>query len=157
MIQYSFGDRWLDYTFRPKNIVDNHDKLAGDLKIPVHELVPEKTAAEKRAEKAQRIAEKDQEEWDDALAMHHCASGCGAIVEHECDSCLDCKMKLPGAYKANTVQGVEVRFKCDDSIGGCGEKQGLKTPGQLCSSCQRKRKAVSPAEFANMTGGMRVQ
>jgi len=157
MINYSFGPRWVDFTFRPLNIVKNHDKLAADLKIPVHELIPEPTHEDKLRAKAKRARDKEKEDRDDALALHRCTSSCGAIVEHDGDSCVDCKIKWPGAYEANTVRGLEVLFKCDDSIGGCGQKEGLRTPGQLCSSCQRKRKAVSPTEFANLTGGTRAR
>lgn len=61
MINLAFGKRWLNFTFRPKNIVENHDKLATDLKIPVRDLIPEMTAYEKRAAKAKAISERAQD------------------------------------------------------------------------------------------------
>jgi hypothetical protein len=41
MIEHAFSSRWFSFTYRPKNIVDNYDILAKDLKLPVRPLAPE--------------------------------------------------------------------------------------------------------------------
>ncbi len=166
MITYSFGPRWVDFTFRPLNIVNNHGKLAADLKIPVHELVPTQSAAEKRADAARRRNEKEAEEWIDYLDHHLCSGGCGTGVEKEGRVCMNCQMKWRGAYKVwdtrfkegDRRRTYEIFFVCDPDAGGCGKEVGrLTTPHQLCPICAQNRQAVGPAGFAAMTGGTRVQ
>lgn len=75
MIEYAFSSRWFTFTYRPKNIVDNYDKLAKDLKLPIHSLAPEPQKRELPPEthdassmvrkyKAEAEKEKDEFDWD---------------------------------------------------------------------------------------------
>jgi hypothetical protein len=129
MILYAFGDRWLCFTYKPANLIKNHDKLAKDLKIPVRTLPPEKTAFEKRLEKAQRIADKNA-----ALSVgrFECAGGCFGYVDIEGEFCEDCQSHL--------------------CTGGCGTIIAGQ-PGQICDRC---RSLVGTNEFARMTGAKAV-
>jgi hypothetical protein len=92
MMKLAFSDRWLKFTLRPKNLVDNADKLAGDLKIRVRELHPEKTAEEKRQEKAALQKEKDKAFWHEAGDIHFCTGQCGKQVDREGYMCPQCRI-----------------------------------------------------------------
>jgi hypothetical protein len=73
MIEYAFSSRWVPFTYRPKNIVDNYDKLAKGLKLPVYPLAPEPEKRElppdshdvsSMVRKYKAEAEKEKDEFD---------------------------------------------------------------------------------------------
>ena len=100
MITLAFGPRWLFFTFRPKNIVDNADKLAADLKIPVQFVIPEKTYRDKLAEIRERNIDAEATQFSDAFKFALCAGGCGKnVLEADGPVCDPCLLRLhPNAY-----------------------------------------------------------
>jgi hypothetical protein len=179
MITYAFGPRWFLFTIRPKNIVDNHDKLAADLKIPVQHVIPEKTYKDKMAEIRERALDAEMTQFTDSVKGTICAGGCGKhlFVEEQGEICNDCILRLhPNAYlsKVRDPETKEmvpvVQYRCcvcnvdgpwnkaTDVCYGCRRKKAEEERAASApDAVAQKSRAASAREFSNLTGSKDVR
>lgn len=70
MMKFVFNsDRWIKFMVRPAGFVKCHDQIAGDLRIPIHEVAPEMTPREREIARTRRMHERERDDFREEIRV----------------------------------------------------------------------------------------